>query len=1213
MTSSAGEGTGKGEGEHPAAPEREHLHALLSELGSGLAVVHTPTQSAVLDPVAARLVGLASERTTIALATLREMIHPADRALMSAHARSFLPRGLNFDITVRVELDGNEDNLRWLRCCGTRFGADEIALLVSDVTAHHELASANAELAEVAARSRIGTFTWDRPAGRITFDAVACVVLGLDVQVLTRDQWRAKWHPDDRDRYDGNPRRYEDFAGGFECRIDVLGTWRWIALDVHEVDDATGRHVGILRDVTQQRLMVQDLAATQATMALAAKATGFGIVTMSLTSRKVFLDEQAARLYGLPPGPTAFDMLTKHVPTADQTAVTQAIMQSLTTGEPFSSSYRWTGKGDEREFELIGAPSPDDPSVLLALLRDVTTARQERAELDASRLRMQLAAEAAGLGIWEIDIETSEVSVDEVAVGILGLTPGTRRVALEELLAQIDPEDAAQLLAAGDNMTADRPNVTEYRMHDGVRWVRNVARIIEIEGVPHSVVGFVQDVTESHHLHEVVAESQQRLSLAAEAAGLGLVDLDVRSGSIYLDGVASRMLELADDAHTRKVNDMRSWLQSNQLVRHSVNPDGTEELTLDAEVPVDGGRSVVLRTHVRRIRNDAGEPVRVIGFVRDITAERLLERERQGLFDALAEREERLQNLADNAPDVLYRIRLVPSFAVEYTSPAIERLTGYTAEEVSEDPTVTVHPEDAKVLLDHWTAGPGPRQPIVIRYRHRDGHITWAEHRITTVMRDGKPYAVEGIARDITTQKNFESQLAFQQLHDTTTGLANRALLVEQLSDRIARIARQGLPVAVVAAHLDRFTYVNDVFGQDAGDEVLRIAAARLDASVRAGDVVGRIGPAEFAAVMEAVDPTTAFERAEEILTRLGEVFPVPGGEAFCTPSVGLSMVEATTIDASSALQDATTALHRALLAGGNRVEVSSDSHREATQRRARIESELRTAIERDQFVLYFQPEVDLSTGKPIGAEALIRWVHPERGLVPPGEFIPLMEELGLIVPVGEWVLAHTHQLGRQWRDRWGEQFVVRCNLSARQLADPRLPDRVAQLTAVGEGDYHPRLCLEITETALVGDIDEAARRLQRLADLGIELAVDDFGTGYSSLTYLKRLPVHIVKIDQSFVRGIVEDAGDRAIVAATISLAKALGREVTAEGIETEAQRWQLVRLGCDRGQGYLFAKPMPIPEFEQWTTERYAATGGGANERRSAPPGFAADHPAH
>jgi diguanylate cyclase (GGDEF)-like protein/PAS domain S-box-containing protein len=433
-------------------------------------------------------------------------------------------------------------------------------------------------------------------------------------------------------------------------------------------------------------------------------------------------------------------------------------------------------------------------------------------------------------------------------------------------------------------------------------------------------------------------------------------------------------------------------------------------------------------------------------------------------------------------------------------------------------------------------------------------------------------------------RKAFEGRLAHQSMHDPLTGLPNRLLFLDRLDQAVARCRRSQTSVGVAFLDLDRFKNVNDSLGHDAGDELLVEVARKLEAVIRPGDTVARFGGDEFTVLCEDLPMDTAREQTVEIAERLlaAVIRPlvVRGTEMFVGASVGIAMATSGDERPEELLRDADAAMYHAKEAGRGQVVVFDDGMRTRALTAHATENALHRALDRGEFRIFFQPIVNLTQARCVGAEALIRWQHPERGLLAPAEFIPLAEETGLVVKIGWWVLEEAARNAARWQLEQPEPFQVSVNLSARQLVQPDLAERVAGVIAE-TGVQPSSLCFEITESVLMDDAETVLDVITRVRGLGVQFAIDDFGTGYSSLGYLKRFPVDSVKVDRSFVNGLATDPGDAAIVSAVIGLAHALGLRVTAEGVETQDQLAGLIALECDEAQGYFFAPPQPAPDL--------------------------------
>jgi diguanylate cyclase (GGDEF)-like protein len=416
--------------------------------------------------------------------------------------------------------------------------------------------------------------------------------------------------------------------------------------------------------------------------------------------------------------------------------------------------------------------------------------------------------------------------------------------------------------------------------------------------------------------------------------------------------------------------------------------------------------------------------------------------------------------------------------------------------------------------------------------------------------------------------------------YDTLTGLPNRALFEDRLTRALNRAARENLTLAVVAYGLDRLRAINETLGYVNGDEALRVVAGRLAAALSGDDTVARWGGNEFAVLLTQIRGTEdAVAAVQSIRDSLNEPLSTGGHDLTVTASAGISIYPHDGLDAHGLLRNAVAALRRAREQGGGDYQFYAAEMNVKALRRLTLESGLRRAVEGGELVLYYQPQVDTVTGRVVGLEALARWVHPEHGMIPPAEFIPLAEETGLIIPLGEWVLRRACSQVKAWQVEGFDPLPVAVNLSGRQFRRGDLPQLVSRV--LGETGLPPSsLRLELTESCVMEDAGFAAGVLRELKAQGVGLSIDDFGTGYSSLSYLKRLPVDELKIDRSFVNDATNNEDDAAIVAAIVLLARTLRLQVVAEGVETKEQLELLRALGCGRAQGFLFSRPLPAEE---------------------------------
>jgi diguanylate cyclase (GGDEF)-like protein len=525
------------------------------------------------------------------------------------------------------------------------------------------------------------------------------------------------------------------------------------------------------------------------------------------------------------------------------------------------------------------------------------------------------------------------------------------------------------------------------------------------------------------------------------------------------------------------------------------------------------------------------------------------------------------------------------SYRELFTGPGIELFIGGKVDEHTDLSAAwnnSVHPEDRETYIAASSVESSSVVQVEYRMIGRDGITRWVLDQMwqREAFRDGRRI-IDGVVTDITSRKQAEIGMRRLALSDPLTGLANRLQLTDRIDAAIAAMRPRSPGVALLLLDLDGFKAVNDSFGHAIGDELLNMVARRLRSSIRPTDVAARLGGDEFAVLLEQVGYDQAEAAAHRVLQALNDPFVLTRSTVAISASIGL--VHAVDARGSQDLmRDADVAMYRAKADGKNRVVGFEPAMQARVMQRLQLESELRRGVERSEFVLHYQPLVDIETSAIVGVEALVRWQHPDRGLLPPKDFIEIAEDTGLIVPLGRWVIEQATQDASQWLGDTGRELSVSVNLSPRQLHDPELVATTAYALA-DAGIPAESLVIEITENLLLKDTDLAKSRLSALRTLGVRVAVDDFGTGYSSLAYLDRYPVDILKIDRSFVAPLGESPKSAALVRSIIDLASALGLDTVAEGVENEVQRDVLQGLGCIRAQGFFFARPLPSEELAE------------------------------
>jgi len=680
--------------------------------------------------------------------------------------------------------------------------------------------------------------------------------------------------------------------------------------------------------------------------------------------------------------------------------------------------------------------------------------------------------------------------------------------------------------------------------------------------------------------------------------------IDRLPGVIYIDGVdkADSMIDVGPGVLELFGVTREDWLGASEGWREILHPDDLDRIVEASDRSVAtgepfheqyralhrDGREVWIREDAVLVSDDRGEPRFWLGLMADVSDSVRTERR-------LEEAETKYGALVEQIPAIVYVDIADDRMTTSYVSPQIQELLGITPQEYLDDPDLWakhLHPEDRDEAVATYLRARDAGEPFTYEYRliARDGRVVWFRDSAVVIHdRHGTPTHIQGVMLDITGSKEAEEQIAFLAYHDKLTGLPNRVLFDELLDLSLARARRHELGVAVISVDVDNFKLVNDSLGHEAGDELIVQLADRLREATRETDLVARPGGDEFLMLLADLDRVTAVPGrdgatlvAESVAGRvqaaLRHPFEVAGTELYVTASLGISLFPNHGDDAETLLKHADSAMFRSkrshpggyVLHGGGDVDPMS---------KLALSTRLRKAVENQAWVLHYQPLIDLSTASMVGVEALIRWPEPGGGLVPPGEFIPLAEEMGLIEAIGDWVVEELSRQDTAWRLE-GLSLDISFNLSPRQLWQTDVVDKImSRIEAVGMDPS--RLTVEITESTAMTDPDRTQRILQDIHDRGLKLAIDDFGTGYSSLARLKHMPVDVLKIDRSFIRDVDTDRDAASMVSAMIGLAHNLGMSALAEGIETEGEWRFLVDRGCPFGQGYYFSRPVPASEI--------------------------------
>jgi diguanylate cyclase (GGDEF)-like protein/PAS domain S-box-containing protein len=740
-------------------------------------------------------------------------------------------------------------------------------------------------------------------------------------------------------------------------------------------------------------------------------------------------------------------------------------------------------------------------------------------------------------------------------------------------------EETEKALSAGGVAT----HKAEYRFRhkDGSwRWMESVGTYLLDDPHVGGVVVTSRDVTERKEAEDKLREAEERYrTLVEHIPAVTYIDrIDEVNSAVYISPQVEEMLGYTPE----------KWREDSEFLWKILHPDDKERILAEAQRTNETGdpfgeeyRVISKSGHVVWVRDEAGlvkdregTPLFWQGVVHDIT-------ERKRTEEALREAEERFRRSFEDAAIGMALVGTDGRFL--RTNRSLCDMLGYREVELLGKTFQDItHPDDLDADLDQvrrMLDGEIRTYQMEKRYFHKEGQVVWALLSVSMVHdEEGEPLYFVSQIQDISERKVLEERLQHRAFHDSLTDLPNRQLFMDRLGQALRRTGRRHKRIAVLFMDLDGFKVVNDSLGHQVGDLLLTVVAQRLRRCLRPEDTLARFGGDEFVVLIEGLDdPAQAVQVAERITEELRSPFIMEGRDLYVIASIGISLGDARTHDPDALLREADTAMYRAKDEGGDFRVFNPAMYKRAFSR-LEVENDLRRAIEEEEFVIHYQPMVDLQTGELWGMEALVRWDHPERGLLEPSEFVPVAEQSGLVMPMGEQILREACFRAKEWQEESSRipALVMSVNLSATQLSHLDLADTVERV--LGEtGLEGSRLTLDVTETVYVKVLAGNTAILDRLRALGVRFSIDDFGTGYSSLSYLRRLPADAIKIDQSFVKGLGENVENTAVVRMIIELAHTLSLEVIAEGVETEEQATLLKEMGCDFAQGYHFSMPLP------------------------------------
>jgi len=883
----------------------------------------------------------------------------------------------------------------------------------------------------------------------------------------------------------------------------------------------------------------------------------------------------------------------------DREAVDLAFMASVASHTPYEITHRllladgsvkWVHERGTSGYDAAGNPIYSRGTV-----QDVTERQNSEALIRKTESYLTNILNSVEEVIWTAS--APDFKVNHVNAAIEKLCGLSQQALIDDNDAWINiihPDERAPVQLAMEAVFEQSSVALEYRivLADGtVRWVSDSRHVVYGEhGESAELVCVIHDVTDKRLAADTDRESKERVIQMLETSPIA-VRIATLSGDkvLFANKRYTELINCPPSAvigRNPKLNYAR--LDEYEAILAQVNGGHAINDRLIQLVVADKGPVWVMASY--RPVHYEGAPA-ILGWFYDVTDLRQAQ-------DALLLSEARLKQSLEELKCQKYALDKHAIVAVTdvtgritYANDKFSEISGYSTEElIGQDHAILnsgYHPTGYFKEM-YRTVANGQVWHDEICNRAKDGRLYWVDTTIAPFLgEDGKPQSYISIRTDITQRKAAEDKSNYLALYDPLTNLPNRRLLLDRLSHALASATRTGRSGALLFLDLDHFKTLNDTLGHDVGDLLLQQVAGRLTASVREGDTVARLGGDEFVVILEGlgeheVDAATQAETVgEKILIKFIQPYQLKGYEYHITSSIGITLFGKNNLKSDELLKQADIAMYQAKKLGRNALSFFDPKMQEGIQARVDMEHELRKALDKNEFQLFYQMQVDFAD-RAVGAEALIRWVHPERGFIPPNMFIPIAEDSGMILPIGAWVIdSACAQLKRWEQSELTRDLTLSVNVSAKQF---RQADFVEQVTmAVARHAINPMLLkLELTESALLDHIESAIEVMNALKDIGIRFSLDDFGTGYSSLQYLRLLPLYQLKIDRSFVRDIASSSGDQAIVRTIIAMAHTLNLNVIAEGVETEVQQGVLLDSGCMHYQGYLFSKPVPVDVFE-------------------------------
>lgn len=1048
--------------------------------------------------------------------------------------------------------------------------------------------------------AKLGTWYWDIESGQVNWSRGAQALFGLDPKRPLRTQVNYIDLIPEEDRAEVL-RLFEQLLAGNPSSRAFRHRIRWPDDSVHWLEisgslqlDADGKQrvMGVIRDISGQQAREQALRNSEEKFAQAFHYTPDAVViTDKATGRFIEVNAGFERQFGWSSqetlGRTSLELGIWAQPT-DRLRMLDAIARNALNGLEVNLYHR---DGSIRKNLLFGGELLLDGCTCLVLsLRDITEQRNQEQALKDSQERLNLALESADLGTWDWHIPSNMLFGSARASLLHGLDDAPFHDEFHKFFRHVPLEDRHAMRQRYNDLISGVSNdyqVTYRTVYadQQVHYLESTAKLYrDARGQPERMAGILIDISERVRREQRLAASEEKFATLFQASPDPITlttlpegrALEINPSFTQVFGwqpeqiVGRTMLEIDFWADLQTRTELYKKFHQQQRLDNEVAD------FLDRQ-----GRRLTCVVSTRPI--EIGNQPCILTSFRDISS-------RQRAEAALQASQEKFAKAFHSSPDAITITERDSGRYIEVNQ-GFSRLTGYNPEDVigrsSGELSVWADPQE-RVQMVQKLLQDGHVYHMEMHGKHRDGSVKLVEVSVEPIELNAVPCLLL-TARDISELKSAQAQVQHLAYHDSLTNLPNRALLLDRLTQQIALLKRHELRGALLFLDLDHFKHINDSLGHPVGDSVLKLVTARLESSVRQEDTVARLGGDEFVVLLSGLEGkrSTVVRQtravAEKLRKLLAEPMLLDGHQLQVTPSIGIALIPDHGNTPADLLKRADIALYRAKDSGRNTIQLFRSTMQKAASERLRLENDLRLALARGEFELHFQPQVDARDNCITGAEALLRWIHPSLGPQSPALFIHILEESGLILEVGGWVLAEACHACAELLQQGlvdASQFSLCVNISPRQFRQNDFVERVE--SSLASSQLPPAMLkLEITEGIVIQNIDDTIAKMNRLKRLGVSFAMDDFGTGYSSLTYLKRLPVDVLKIDQSFVRDATLDANDAEIIRAIVAMARSLGLAMIAEGVEHSDQLDFLQQQGCHHYQGYLFSKPVLLADF--------------------------------